>query len=161
MSIMSWCALPTHLISYMPKRRLMNRAPNRRGRRSEYVAEQIVALIRDRGLHPGDLLPSETRLMEELQVGRSSVREALRGLSAVGLVEIQQGRGTVIKSQVPLAGPQAVGVEAISTALARGMTDALLEARTVIEVKMASLAAQRATQDDLQRLQELVEAERR
>src|SRR5437588_4833829 len=119
----------------------MSLVPARRMRLAEHVAEQIIGLIQADGMGPGSRLPTETELMERMQVGRSSVREALRGLAVLGLVEIRQGQGTFVRSPVPLTGPEAISIEAISGALARGLTDELLEAREVIEVRMASLAA--------------------
>lgn len=135
-------------------------APARRVRLSEHVAEQIVDLIRAQGLRPGDVLPTEPDLMERMQVGRSSVREALRGLAVLGLVEIRQGQGTFVRSPVPLMGPGVISVEMISAVLARGVTEELLEAREIIEVRMASLAAQRATTVDLAELERLVDGAR-
>jgi len=135
-------------------------ATSRRVRLSEHVAEQLVELIRDQDLQPGDLLPTETALMERMQVGRSSVREALRGLAVLGLVQIRQGQGTFVRSPAPLNGPEALSVEAISAALARGLTEELLEARETIEVRIAGLAAQRATAEDLVELEKLVEEAR-
>ena len=85
-------------------------APIRRMRLSEHVAEQIIGLIRAQCLRPGDLLPTETELMERMQVGRSSVREALRGLAVLGLVEIRQGQGTFVRSPVSLTGPEAISI---------------------------------------------------
>jgi GntR family transcriptional repressor for pyruvate dehydrogenase complex len=88
------------------------------------------------------------------------VREALRGLAVLGLVAIRQGHGTFVQSPVPLNGPEAFSTDAISAALARGLTDELLEAREIIEVRMAGLAAQRATPDDLRELEALIHAAR-
>jgi GntR family transcriptional repressor for pyruvate dehydrogenase complex len=131
-----------------------------RVRRSERVAEQIIALIRDRDLQPGTLLPTETELMDSMHVGRSSVREALHALSALGLVEIRQGAGTFVRSPSPLTGPGAISMEIIASALAHGITEELLEARDIIEVRAARLAAQRATLRDITDLEHLVEAAR-
>ncbi len=138
----------------------MTTIPARRVRRSERVAAQIVELIEARGLRPGDLLPTETELMQHMGVGRSSVREALRGLAVLGQVEVRQGQGTFVQSPVPLSGPQALNVGAIAGALGRGVTEDLLEARAIIEVRAAALAARRATAEDIAALRELVESAR-
>ncbi len=134
--------------------------PTRRVRLSEQVAQRMIEFIREQGLKPGDLLPTEPELMERMGVGRSSVREALRGLAVMGLVEIRQGQGTSVRSPEPLAGPEAAGMTMISRVLARGVTEELLEAREIIEVRAASLAAQRATVADLEELERLVAAAR-
>lgn len=62
------------------------------------IVEEIKSMIEDDGLHPGDKIPSERELSERLQVGRSSVREALRALELLGLIETKRGEGTFIKN---------------------------------------------------------------
>src|SRR5947209_20100011 len=69
----------------------------RKVRRYEQVAEQIRRLISDGTLKSGDLLPPERELAEKLGVGRSSVRDAMRTLEVMGIVEPRQGHGTVIR----------------------------------------------------------------
>ena len=64
------------------------------------VTERLISLITEGHIKPGERLPSEQSLMEQLQVGRSSVREALRGLALVGIVESRPRRGTVVVSHV-------------------------------------------------------------
>lgn len=61
------------------------------------IVESIRDMIRVDGLLPGDRLPSERELSERLEVGRSSVREALRALELLGLIETRRGEGTFIK----------------------------------------------------------------
>lgn len=63
----------------------------------ESIIEQLVEQIRNGTLQPGNRLPSERQLIAMLGVSRSSVREALQGLAAMGLVGIRQGEGTFIK----------------------------------------------------------------
>ena len=62
----------------------------------EEVAKQIERLILKK-LKPGDKLPSERELAELLQVSRSSIRDAIRSLELVGLVEPRQGAGTIVR----------------------------------------------------------------
>src|ERR1700689_1294444 len=62
----------------------------------EEVARQIERLILKK-LKPGDKLPSERELAEMLQVSRSSIRDAIRGLELMGLVEPRQGAGTIVR----------------------------------------------------------------
>lgn len=64
--------------------------------RRSTTAEQIKRLILKRGLHPGDAIPTETELCEELGVSRSSVREAIRMLATLDIVEVRHGHGTVV-----------------------------------------------------------------
>lgn len=60
------------------------------------ILEKIRELIDENGLGPGDRLPSERELSETLNVGRSSVREALRSLELLGLIETRKGEGTFL-----------------------------------------------------------------
>jgi DNA-binding FadR family transcriptional regulator len=71
----------------------MNSQPARKTRTFEDVLAQIERRIADDGLTVGDRLPGERQLAEQLQVGRSSVREALRVLETLGVVSSQAGRG--------------------------------------------------------------------
>lgn len=60
------------------------------------LAQQILALIHQRGLGVGDSMPTELELIEELAVSRNSVREAVRALRALGIVDIRHGHGTFV-----------------------------------------------------------------
>src|SRR5271154_5801692 len=68
----------------------------RRNKVYEEVAQQIERLILKK-LHPGDKLPSERELAEMLKVSRSSIRDAIRGLELMGMVEPRQGAGTIVR----------------------------------------------------------------
>lgn len=70
-------------------------APRARMRRNT-TAEQIKGLILSTGLRPGDAIPSEAELCEQLGVSRSSVREAIRTLATLDIVEVRHGSGTVV-----------------------------------------------------------------
>jgi GntR family transcriptional repressor for pyruvate dehydrogenase complex len=59
--------------------------------------KQIHSIIQADSLRPGDRLPSERELSDRLRVGRSSVREALRALELLGLIETRRGEGTFVK----------------------------------------------------------------
>lgn len=62
------------------------------------IVSQIRELIKQEGIHPGEKIPSERVLSERLNVGRSSVREALRSLELLGLIETRHGGGTFLAS---------------------------------------------------------------
>jgi GntR family transcriptional repressor for pyruvate dehydrogenase complex len=113
------------------------------------VLDQVLARIRNGSLRPGDRLPSEHELMRRLGVGRSSVREALRGLISLGLVDTRPGRGAVVVSRVasPLAHLQThrLSIEGVQ----RFALLDLLEVRESLEGQAAELAARRATAEDL------------
>ncbi len=61
------------------------------------IVHQLKEMISNDGLQPGDKLPSERELSDRLSVGRSSVREALRALELLGLIETRRGEGTFIR----------------------------------------------------------------
>jgi GntR family transcriptional regulator, transcriptional repressor for pyruvate dehydrogenase complex len=61
------------------------------------IVKQLRLLISKEALKPGDKIPSERELSERLNVGRSSVREALRALELLGLIETRRGEGTFIR----------------------------------------------------------------
>ncbi|WP_010678402.1 FadR/GntR family transcriptional regulator, partial [Bacillus timonensis] len=61
------------------------------------IVKQIRSIIQDDGLSAGDKIPSERELSDRLDVGRSSVREALRSLELLGLIETKRGEGTFLK----------------------------------------------------------------
>lgn len=113
------------------------------------VAEQIIprltGYILEAGLRPGDKLPTERQLMEELGVGRSSLREAIRTLSALGVVRVASGEGMFVgDGRTLLAQP-------ISWRLLVGTdsTDEAVEARRLIEVELAGCCAARATAEEV------------
>ena len=62
------------------------------------ISEDIISLILEENLQPGDKLPNETILSERLNAGRSSVREAMKLLASRNIVTIRQGSGTYIAS---------------------------------------------------------------
>lgn len=62
------------------------------------IVRKIRLMIDDDGLKPGDKIPSERELSERLHVGRSSVREALRALELLGLIETRRGEGTFLRN---------------------------------------------------------------
>jgi GntR family transcriptional repressor for pyruvate dehydrogenase complex len=128
---------------------------------SQVVLDQVLAKIRGGSLRPGDRLPSEYELMRMLNVGRSSVREALRGLISLGFVDTRPGRGAVVLSRVssPMAHLQTQGVS-IERVQRSALLD-LLEVREGLEAQAAELAARRATAEDLVHIQaRAVELER-
>jgi GntR family transcriptional repressor for pyruvate dehydrogenase complex len=115
----------------------------------ERIASRLVSLIAERHLRPGDKLPSERDLAAAMQVSRPSLREALRALAMLNIVEIRQGSGTYVASLRP-----EVLVEHFDFVFA--LDDAtfaeLLETRKMLEPSMAAAAATHASEDDLARL---------
>jgi GntR family transcriptional regulator, transcriptional repressor for pyruvate dehydrogenase complex len=113
---------------------------------TESVAQQLLAAVR--GLAPGTRVPSERELTKELGVGRSTVREALNGLALLGVVEIRHGQGVFVVDNTT----EDAEVGMLEAALERGVTKEFIEARLLVEVEVARLAAQRRTDDDLKQI---------
>ena len=109
------------------------------------MLEQLLGQLRNGTIRPGDRLPGEHDLMRMLGVGRSSVREALRGLITLGLVETKAGRGAIIVARSPAPFLQSD----VSDVLQKWAVLDLLEVRESLEGQAAALAAQRATALDL------------
>ena len=81
-----------------------------RRRLADQVADQLMALIADGKLKPGDRLPSELELMKQFQVGRSSIREAIGALSLIGLVTVKPGQGTHVADFSPEGDANRIGL---------------------------------------------------
>jgi GntR family transcriptional repressor for pyruvate dehydrogenase complex len=113
---------------------------------AELVVAHIRRLIDDGRLRPGDRLPAERELAQQVGVSRPSVRAGLRALAAMGVVQSRHGAGTFIRS-----GPPSLDSEPLSfLAALHGFTrDQMFEARRVLEVGVAGLAAERATGEHL------------
>ena len=111
------------------------------------VFEQLSALLASEGLVPGDRLPPERELAEQLRVSRPAVREALKALQAVGLIEVR-GRSTYIK-----ASARAATGSPLSLALPEAELLELLEFREGFEPQIAALAAERADDEDIAALE--------
>jgi GntR family transcriptional regulator, transcriptional repressor for pyruvate dehydrogenase complex len=115
------------------------------------VAREMIRWLTESGeIDVGEKLPSERELAATFRVGRSAVREALKSLSLLGLVEIRQGAGTFVISRSSDLLPHVLewGLILDGTKLKE-----MIEARIEVEVVLARLAAARATEEDLQRLQ--------
>src|ERR1700691_6585590 len=113
----------------------------RRNKVYEEVAKQIERLI-SKKLKPGDKLPSERELAEIVQVSRSSIRDAIRGLELVGLVEPRQGTGTIVRER-----PTESSVNPFADALKRrqGLVTAFLVFRKMLEPPLAARAGANAS----------------
>lgn len=124
------------------------------GRVSELIVDQIRLLIRDGHLSAGDRLPSERELGERFGVSRVTVREALRGLEANGLVTIRVGaRGGAF-----VTAPSSARVgEGIADLLSLSAVTAaeVTEARRVFEIGIVPLVCERADDNDIAELLEI------
>lgn len=118
----------------------------------DVIAERITATIANGTLKPGERLPSEPVLAKQLNVGRTSLREALRKLSTLGVIEVVRGKGTFVR-EPPADDPTTQYVKwSIEDGFA--LTE-LLEARIGLETTAAGLACARASEDELADLHRL------
>jgi len=121
----------------------------------EEIKDQLMRMILDGKLKVGDKLPSTKEMSESFGVGRSTTREALSALKAMGLIEIRQGGGCRVIHNVPteIAMP-----ELDSIRMNRNVLLELLEARQSLEVSNAAIAAAKRTETDLAEFRTLIEA---
>jgi GntR family transcriptional regulator, transcriptional repressor for pyruvate dehydrogenase complex len=124
-------------------------------RMSEAIVDQIRGLIRSERLRPGDRLPSERDLGERMRVSRVTVREALRVLEASGLIEIRvgaRGGAFVTSPSSSKIGTGLADLISLSPLTAAEVT----EARQVFELGIIPMVVERATDDDIAELRDMV-----
>jgi len=131
----------------------------RNGRLSELVLREVQRLIAEEYPEPGSRLPKEAELAERFHVSRIVVREAMKILEDRGFVEVRAGRGTLTIAPKP---------DRVKESLLRlfrdqpiptiGETESLLELRQVLEETTASLAAVRASAEDLAEIEASLQA---
>jgi GntR family transcriptional repressor for pyruvate dehydrogenase complex len=124
---------------------------------SDEIVDQVKNLISEGKLKPGDRLPPERDLIKQFGVSRPSLREALNSLVAMGFLEIKQARRTYVRSMT--TGMMQDPLSLMMKADAQKIFD-LVEVRKAIEAWGAFHAAQRASTEDIQRLETIVEAMR-
>lgn len=130
------------------------RSPSKKpfdGVAAELVVRHVRELIEQGDLGPGDRLPPERELAVHVGVSRPSVRAGLRALSAMGVVQSRHGAGTFIRGGPPILGSEPLSFLAALYGFSR---DEMFEARRILEVGVAGLAAERATGDQLATISE-------
>lgn len=132
--------------------------PIRKPRLAEEIADRIRALIADGTFTSGRALPGERQLADRFGVSRTSVRDALRTLETIGLIEPRHGQGTF---------PHELTVDRLVAPLAsvltyrRDLQDELLDVRRMFEPAVARVAATRINEQELVELQRILDAQRR
>lgn len=119
----------------------------------EEVARQIERLILKK-LKPGDKLPSERELAEALDVSRSSIRDAIRGLELMGLVEPRQGAGTIVRE---VSTDSLVNPFASILKQKQALVGELLDFRKMLEPPLAARAATHASPDEISEMEEILQ----
>jgi GntR family transcriptional repressor for pyruvate dehydrogenase complex len=113
------------------------------------ICRKMVAHLIRGDWQPGDRVPAERELCVRLGVGRASLREAMKALEIMGMIETRLGDGTYVRNRSDfLSRPLLWAIASSSEAEAHE----LVEARRLIEVELAGLAAERATAEDLKEI---------
>jgi len=127
----------------------------RKKRLPDVVAEQMTAAIVASEFSPGQRLPPERELAERFGVSRNVVREAVNELRSRGLLETRQGSGSVVTDNVHKPVSDLLGT--VLSGQANGEAK-LLELRAALEIDVARLAAERATDEEIAELQRILDA---
>lgn len=121
---------------------------------STELARKMIDYLLSGMLTAGQRIPSERQLSEALGVGRGAIREAIKSLSLLGLVEQRQGDGTYLSRSSSDLLPQVIEWGLL---LGEPRIDDLTEARTHLEIILAGLAAERRDEASLGRMQKLIQ----
>ncbi|NYI85263.1 DNA-binding FadR family transcriptional regulator [Saccharopolyspora hordei] len=116
------------------------------------LAEQLLGAIIEGTYPPGAALPTEAELAEQFSVSRLTVREAVKVLRAQNVVRVQRGRGTYVNP--PAQWTALDPMIRAATRAGRVVSESLIEARRLLEVGAAELAATKRTEDHLAQLRE-------
>ena len=128
-----------------------DRAAVRGNRVYNNIFEELQQRIRQGDWLPGDRLPSITQLAKELQVGAGTIREALRSLQSIGMIKIEHGSGVYVTGARP-----STELSSHFQNVGDGLLLALAETRRILEPELASLAAERGTDEELAEIEDLV-----
>lgn len=120
----------------------------------EQVIEQIKDMIVSGKLKRGDRLPAERDLVEQFKASRTSIREAIKALQIIGLVECRRGGGNYIKESFEHSLVEPLSIMFV---LQNSRPQEILELRRVVEVETAVLAAEKISSKELKELEALIE----
>lgn len=130
-------------------------AEMRKSKLSEQTADRLYEMIAAEGRYlPGSKLPNENELSGELQVSRTTLREAISFLVAQGVLEIRRGRGTFVAEKLPAAGLDLTGLADMRS---RVRAKDLFEMRLIFEPATVALACLRATDEELEQIRKKAE----
>jgi GntR family transcriptional repressor for pyruvate dehydrogenase complex len=117
------------------------------------IIDRFKAVLLSGELKPGDYIPSESELTKSLGVGKSSVREAIKMLQAMGILEVRRGQGTLIR-ETP--GNDYIDSLVFQLLLSKGLTQDFIDLRLMFEPAYTIMAMKRATDEDKERIAETV-----
>ena len=113
------------------------------------IIERIKEALMEKELRPGDYLPTETELTASLGVSKTSLREAIKMLQALGVVEVRSGHGTKIREHF---GGNIIDPLIFQLILASGQTQDIIDFRIMFEPAYSLMAMNRANQTDIDRI---------
>lgn len=119
---------------------------------SEQVVDSVLNYIKENNLQPGDQLPTESEFAEIFQVSRTSIREAMKALSINGIFTSVAGKGTFLQ---PKALSTTMGDDGVLQMEARATITEIMEVRTPLEIQAISLATERATDQEIEELENI------
>ena len=119
----------------------------------EVIIEEIKDIVKKGELKSGEKLPSERELADKLEVSRTSVREALKALTMLGLIESKHGEGNFIKSNFENSLLEPLSIVFL---LIGSKNEDIIELRRIIEPEAAGLAAKNITESELRDLKEIM-----
>jgi DNA-binding FadR family transcriptional regulator len=121
-----------------------------RSRLNHQLMRMLLTDIVGGSFGPGERLPAETELVQQFAASRGVIREALRGLEERGVVDVRHGHGAIVSSptQWNLLDKDVLAAVLETTSSAKVLAE-FLECRRILEIEAASLAALRASGDDL------------
>ena len=120
----------------------------------EDIVQQVINLIENGNLKRGDHLPSERDLTETLKVSRTTVREAIRILESMKLLQCRQGNGTYV-----IASSEEALIQPLAAALFNAKDDIrdIFYIRKIIEPHVAHLAAENATPKEIEEMEKILQ----
>ena len=122
---------------------------------SEQTSDRLYEMIVDEQRYaPGSKLPNENELSRNLQVSRTTLREAISFLVAQGVLEIRRGKGTFVAEELPAAG---LDLTSLAGLRSRVRAKDLFERRLIFERATVALACQRGTDEELRQIQKKAE----
>jgi GntR family transcriptional regulator, transcriptional repressor for pyruvate dehydrogenase complex len=121
----------------------------------DFVVNSIKELLLNKKVMPGDRLPAETELTRLLSVSRGSVREAMKILSALGIVEIKRGDGTYISNR---GGEVVFDPLLFSLIVSQPKFGEIKELRLILEKNVVRLAIRNAAEEEIKRLRNCFES---
>ena len=122
------------------------------------MIKYILGLIQNGQVKPGERLPTEKQLTEELSVSRTCVREAIKSLESLQIIKVRPRIGAVVLEPSPSS---LINAEHLSTSAYLQRTDALIEFRKILELGLAALAAEKSTEEDWAKLRKILASHER